>query len=89
MRTINNSKEFKEVVDDNKFNVTFEKKDNTTRKLYGTLNPKLIPENKHSMGIRKHNDEDKIVPVFDLDINDWRSLDITKIKELNIIITII
>jgi len=51
--------------------VTFTKKDGSERKMYCTLAPKFIPEEKHPKTDTKFTEE--AIRVFDKEIGDWRS----------------
>jgi len=55
---------------------TFTKRDGTTRVLTGTL--RNAPET--SGGPRKHTDD--IITLFDVDIQDWRSIRLDSIQEV-------
>lgn len=55
---------------------TFTKRDGTTRVLTGTL--RNVPMT--SEGHRKHTDD--IITLFDVDIQDWRSIRLDSIQEV-------
>ena len=62
--------------------VTFTKKDGSNRVMKCTLNESLIPSDKVPKGesTRKHNDA--VRPVFDLEINEWRSFTWDSVTEV-------
>ena len=54
--------------------VTFTKKDGTERTIVGTINPDLIPYEKHPKndGVDRVKNTD-VQPVYDTDLEEWRS----------------
>jgi hypothetical protein len=63
--------------------VTFIKKDGTERTMKCTRNLKLIPEDKHPKGVKKETGD--VLPVFDLDKNDWRSFDLNDVVDTAVV----
>jgi hypothetical protein len=60
--------------------VTFEKKDNTIRVMNCTLREDLIVNyEKKTSRVRKINND--IIPVFDIDIREWRSVRMDSIQK--------
>lgn len=66
-------------------NITFTKKDGTSRVLRGTLNQKLIPESAAPKGTQTRPDPEGVVRVFDLDIEQWRSFNVDSVSELEML----
>lgn len=51
----------------------FKKKDGSERESWGTLEPSLIPTNKHPHSGKAYNTSPTIVKYFDTEKQDWRS----------------
>lgn len=64
--------------------VTFEKRDGSERTMLCTLNNSDIPSEKHPTGVRVYN-QSVIRRVFDLDKNDWRSINKGKVVKWEIV----
>ncbi len=64
--------------------VTFKKKDGTIRDMRCTLSEKLIQpyERKENSTPKRQNDD--VLPVFDLDKNEWRSFRLDSVKKVEI-----
>ena len=67
--------------------IRFRKKDKTLRLMKCTLNEKDIPKSKlpkntNIKNVVKNINENKIIHVFDIEKNDWRSLPINRIEEI-------
>lgn len=77
-------KYLKELLRENNIEVTFEKSDGTERKMVCTLQENKIPENKKPKNSGKKVSED-VLPVFDLELGDWRSFRYKSIKYFTII----
>jgi hypothetical protein len=60
--------------------VTFTKKDGNDRVMRCTLLESMIPSDKAPKGTGSVNDA--VVPVFDLDLGEWRSFRIDSVKEV-------
>jgi len=64
--------------------LTFEKKDHTIRVMNCTLQEdKVIAYEKKTSRVRKVNDE--VVPVFDIDKQEWRSVRLESIQQVEIV----
>lgn len=66
--------------DFNVFNIEFTKADGTVRKLRGTVKIDLVPAEKHPKGTGTAPSNPFVLKVFDLDINDWRSVDTRRVS---------
>lgn len=62
------------------FNIEFTKADGTTRKLRGTVKLSLVPDDKQPKGTGTPPTNPFVLKVFDLDINDWRSVDTRRVN---------
>jgi hypothetical protein len=90
MKKISTSEEFKNAVQDKQFKVSFTKKDGTTRNLYGSCNYDFVIETsdwkpKEPNAKAQLSSNPKIVKVFDLDIGEWRSLDVETVLSLEVL----
>lgn len=78
--------ELREILENNIATVTFVKVDGTIREMRCTLRPDLLPKRELLQEEYEHlkplNDT---LPVWDLDINGWRSFKIDNIQNLEII----
>lgn len=70
------------MVDNHVALITFTKSDGTERKLTGTRLNKLIPIEKRPHSVTKIGES---VPVFDLDLNEWRSFKVNSVKSIRVI----
>ena len=61
----------KEVFSKNVVHITFKKVDGADRKMKCTLKPEFLPEQKEST--RKKPENDNVLPVWDLNLNAFRS----------------
>lgn len=59
--------------------VTFLKKDGSIRKMNFTTDLSKIPSHLHPTGLREPSAIVSTIRVFDLDKNEWRSIDLTRI----------
>jgi len=69
--------------------VVFKKQDNTVRKMICTLNFSKIPKEKHPKNVNLKKifelmSKKKILHVFDLEKNDWRSIPIDRVLLLSV-----
>ena len=62
--------------------IKFEKKDGSLREMNATLNPNMIVEYEKKTDKTKEKNKD-VMPVFDVDINEWRSFRLDSIKEIH------
>ena len=62
--------------------IKFEKKDGSIREMNATLSPKLVVEYEKKTVKTKPKNKD-IMPVFDIDLNEWRSFRIDSIREIS------
>jgi hypothetical protein len=77
------SKEWlKEKLYNQEVTVTFKKKDGSTRDMRCTLKEELIQpyERKENSAPKRQNDD--VLPVFDLDKNEWRSFRLDSVKKV-------
>lgn len=56
------------------YDLEFTKKDGSLRKMRATRQFQLIPQDKHPSGSKEVTTGKGSVPVFDLDLNEWRSV---------------
>jgi len=66
---------------DKVYDITFIKKDGTKRDMLCTLNPKVLPETKG----KGRNLPNHLKTVFDLEKNDWRTINLNTIERFEII----
>lgn len=59
--------------------VTFKKKNGDTRVMRCTLLEDFIPKNKKPKGNKA---KDNVLPVFDIEMNDWRSFDPQSVSDV-------
>lgn len=62
--------------------VTFTKKDGSTRVLKGTKNMDLVPEDKHPKGDVKKSEAQDLITVYDIENDGWRSFHINLIQDV-------
>lgn len=74
----------RDILHDQEIIVSFEKKDGTIRDMRCTLSEKLIQpyERKENSAPKRQNDT--VLPVFDLDKNEWRSFRFDSVKKIEI-----
>lgn len=60
-------------------NVIFQKKDGSERTMRCTLSDVVIPEEKKPKGTGRAS-SDEVLPVFDIDIMEWRSFRLDSVK---------
>ena len=80
MSSTNEVAELKEALRENIVSVLFEKKDGTERSMRCTLNSIVIPEDKRPKGTDERVANDSVLPVFDIDIMEWRSFRLSSLK---------
>lgn len=81
--------EFKELVKDGIVIFDFIKKtDGTERKMIGTFDLKKLPLYDLPSGDFDHEVPDYIVPIYDLEMGDWRSFDINNLISINQILKV-
>lgn len=79
-----NRQEIQTALSENVCKVVFTKSDGTERIMTCTLNPKYaVSYSKKTERVRKLNEE--VVPVFDLDKNEWRSFRADSMKSLTVV----
>lgn len=77
-----NIEEIKQILKENICYVTFTKKDGTKRDMKCTLNSERIPTEKQPKNTEKVKKQSKdVIPVFDLDKNEWRSFNIDSVTD--------
>ena len=64
--------------------VTFKKKDGTIRDMRCTLSEKLIQPYERKENSTPKRQADDVLPVFDLDKNEWRSFRLDSVKKVEI-----
>jgi hypothetical protein len=76
--------EISDLARSNIISVTFTKKNGETRTMKCSLKDEYIvgQKEKESTSVRKTNDD--VLPVWDLDINEWRSFRIDSVKGVEI-----
>ena len=62
--------------------IKFEKKDGSLREMNATLKPTLVVEYEKKTDKTKEKNKD-VMPVFDIDINEWRSFRLDSVKEVH------
>lgn len=75
--------ELKNLVSENRTEVTFIKKDGTERTMICTTSPDKIPEDKQPIGEGKVKENKDILRVYDLENEGWRSFRIDSVKTFN------
>jgi hypothetical protein len=73
----------RQLLNENVAVIKFTKLDGSERELRGTRNLGIVPEDKHPMGAGR-NLSDEIITVFDLDINEWRSFDFSRLNSFEV-----
>lgn len=68
--------------------VTFTKKDGSTRVLYATLLPHLLPEREsNDQPLKESKTPPSMVVVWDIEKNDWRSFHLDKVTGWDMMVT--
>lgn len=62
--------------------ITFTKKDGTLRQMKGTLKPSYLPLMEENSE-KKRKDNPDVLPVWDIEKNEWRSFRINSIKSVS------
>lgn len=62
------------------YNLEFTKLDGTIRKMQATRATEFIPGDKHPKTNREISDEQTAVPVFDTELNEWRSVIVNNVS---------
>jgi hypothetical protein len=75
--------ELKEMLSQYAFNLTFTKKDGTERTMLATRMLDRIPADKQPKGEGEKAENESVLPVFDLDLGEWRSFRIDSLKTFN------
>ena len=75
--------ELKEMLGQYAFQLTFTKKDGTERTMNATRKLDRIPSDKHPHGDNDRIENESVLPVFDLDIGEWRSFRVESLKTFN------
>ena len=74
--------EVKNLLRENKCRVTFEKVNGEIRKMLCTLDSTLIPKEEVEAGEKRAKIENQdVLPVYDLEVNGWRSFRWNSLKE--------
>lgn len=74
--------EVKNLLRENKCSITFEKVNGDIRKMLCTLNSTFIPKEEVEAGEKRSKIENQdVLPVYDLDVNGWRSFRWNSLKE--------
>lgn len=63
----------KQLLSEGILTITFTKKNGDERTMRCTRDLKLIPEDKHPTGSSTNKEKAGVVPVFDIEIGEWRS----------------
>lgn len=71
----------KELLKHNEIFITFQKNDGTDRKMLCTLMENKIPDEKKAKNTGKKINDD-VLPVFDLEKNEWRSFRFESVKSI-------
>lgn len=78
--------EVKNLLRENKCSVTFEKVNGDIRKMLCTLDSTLIPKEEVETGEKRTKLENQdVLPVYDLEVNGWRSFRWNSLKEFVLI----
>lgn len=72
-----------EHLSENELTVTFTKKDGTQRVMRCTRNVEKIPSDKQPTTSSKETDKTDAVRVFDLDIQEWRSFNLSSVTRFD------
>ena len=84
----NTKKAFKKLIGDNVIIFYFKRKTSEgTRKMVGTLSPDKIPYINAPKGVGSY-DHEFVIPIFDLEIQEWRAFDVRYILYIANIIDI-
>jgi len=81
-----NSVEFSKKLSESIYNIEFTKADGTLRKMRATRMGAYVPSDKAPKGEAKQIEENqRSVPVFDLDILEWRSVTVANIISMELV----
>lgn len=65
--------------------IIFTKKDGTERTMRCTLREDLLPPREITEGTKTRKRSETSISVFDLDVNEWRSITIKNVKRVEVI----